>query len=184
MATSLLRAGMYAIGWDFGVQLRFGRRERTRARRREPNTARPTRYLAADGKGFWLICLEADRHWPNLVVALDRPDLAADPRFADASSRLANSIELVAVLDEVFATRPYAEWAERFDATDVWYSPINSIVDVIADPQVIGVGSDRRDDAARRRGAVSRDRLTGRLRPPPRSARARCRSSASTPTRC
>ncbi len=38
-ATSLLRAGMYAIGWDFGVQLRFGRRERTRARRREPITA-------------------------------------------------------------------------------------------------------------------------------------------------
>ena len=39
VATSLLRAGMYAIGWDFGVQLRFGRRERTRARAREPITA-------------------------------------------------------------------------------------------------------------------------------------------------
>jgi crotonobetainyl-CoA:carnitine CoA-transferase CaiB-like acyl-CoA transferase len=139
-ATSLLRAGMYAIGWDFGVQLRFGRRERTRARH-ESRTPLTNSYLAADGKGFWLICLEADRHWPNLVVALDRPDLAADPRFADASSRLANSVELVAVLDEVFATRPYQEWAERFDATDVWYSPINSLVDVIADPQVTGSGA-------------------------------------------
>ena len=39
VATSLLRAGMYAIGWDFGVQLRFGRRERTRARRPEPDAA-------------------------------------------------------------------------------------------------------------------------------------------------
>ena len=139
-ATSLLRAGMYAIGWDFGVQLRFGRRERTRAchESRSPLT---NSYLAADGKGFWLICLEADRHWPNLIVALDRPDLAADPRFADASSRLANSIELVAVLDEAFVSRPYHEWAERFDAVDVWYSPINSLVEVIADRQVAESGA-------------------------------------------
>ena len=139
VATSLLRAGMYAIGWDFGVQLRFGRRERTRARD-QSRTPLTNCYLAADGKGFWLICLEADRHWPNVVAALDRPDLAVDPRFTDASSRLANSVALIAVFDEVFATRPYAEWAERFDATDVWYSPINSIVDAIADPQVIASG--------------------------------------------
>ena len=45
------------------------------------------------------------------------------------------------MLDEVFATRPYQEWAERFDATDVWYSPINSLVDVIADPQVTASGA-------------------------------------------
>ena len=41
----------------------------------------------------------------------------------------------------MFATRPYHEWAERFDATDVWYSPINSLVEVIADPQVTGSGA-------------------------------------------
>jgi crotonobetainyl-CoA:carnitine CoA-transferase CaiB-like acyl-CoA transferase len=139
VATSLLRAGMYAIGWDFGNHLRFGRRERTRARH-ESRTPLTNSYRAADGRGFWLICLEADRHWPNVIAALDRHDLAVDPRFADASSRLANSIELVAVFDEVFATRPYEEWAERFDAVDVWYSPINSIADAIADPQVIASG--------------------------------------------
>jgi crotonobetainyl-CoA:carnitine CoA-transferase CaiB-like acyl-CoA transferase len=139
VATSLLRAGMYAIGWDFGVQLRFGRRERTRARH-ESRAPLTNSYLAGDGKGFWLICLEADRHWPNVVAALDRPDLAVDARFADASSRLANSVDLIAVLDETFATRPYDEWAERFDATDVWYSPINSIADAIADPQVVASG--------------------------------------------
>jgi crotonobetainyl-CoA:carnitine CoA-transferase CaiB-like acyl-CoA transferase len=139
VATSLLRAGMYAIGWDFGVQLRFGRRERTRARH-ESRTPLTNSYLAADGKGFWLICLEADRHWPNLVVAVERPDLLIDQRFVDATSRLANSVELVAELDVVFATRPYDEWAERFDASDVWYSPINSLADAIADPQVIASG--------------------------------------------
>ncbi len=139
VATSLLRTGMYAIGWDFGIQLRFGRRERTRARH-ESRTPLTNSYRAADGKGFWLICLEADRHWPNVVAALERPDLAADPRFVDASSRLANSTDLVAVFDEVFATRQYDEWAARFDAADVWYSPINSLADAIVDPQVIASG--------------------------------------------
>ncbi|MGH9133421.1 MAG: CaiB/BaiF CoA transferase family protein [Ilumatobacteraceae bacterium] len=138
-ATSLLRSGMYSVGWDFGVHLRFGRRERTRSRdaSRTPLT---NSYLARDGKGFWLICLEADRHWPNVIAAIDRPDLAADHRFVDAPARLANSVELIAELDRVFAARPYDEWAERFDAVDVWYSPINSIADAIADAQVIASG--------------------------------------------
>jgi len=169
VATSLLRAGMYTIGWDFGVQLRFGRRERTRARD-QSRTPLTNCYLAGDGKGFWLICLEADRHWPNVVAALDRPDLAADPRFADAPSRLANSVALVAEFDEAFATRPYAEWAERFDATDVWYSPINSITDAIEDPQVIASGAivemAPRDDEAPYRAIASPVDFDGRRQRP------------------
>ena len=51
VATSLLRAGMYTIGWDFGVQLRFGRRERTRTRATESRTPLTNCYLAADGRG-------------------------------------------------------------------------------------------------------------------------------------
>ena len=137
------------------------------ARADESRSPLTNSYLAADGKGFWLICLETDRHWPNLIVALDRPDLAADPRFADASSRLANSVDLVAVLDEAFASRPYQEWAERFDAVDVWYSPINSLVEVIADPQVAESGGivemSPRDGEEPYRAIA----LTGRLRPSP-----------------
>jgi crotonobetainyl-CoA:carnitine CoA-transferase CaiB-like acyl-CoA transferase len=137
---SLLRTGMYSIGWDFGVQLRFGRRERTRSRQ-QSRTPLTNSYLAGDGKGFWLICLEADRHWPNVLAAIDRHDLATDPRFVDAPTRLANSVDLVATLDEVFATRSYAEWAARFDAVDVWYAPIHSLTDAIADPQVVASGA-------------------------------------------
>ena len=41
--------------------------------------------------GFWLLGLEADRHWPGLVAAIERPDLAADERFADARARAVNA---------------------------------------------------------------------------------------------
>jgi crotonobetainyl-CoA:carnitine CoA-transferase CaiB-like acyl-CoA transferase len=134
VATSLLRTGMYAIAWDMGIQLRFGRRESTRARTRS-RAPLVNDYRAGDGRGFWLICLEADRHWPNLLAAIERPDLMDDERFGQATSRLEHSEALVAELDLVFATRPLDEWAERFDRADVWWAPIQSIVDVIADPQ-------------------------------------------------
>jgi crotonobetainyl-CoA:carnitine CoA-transferase CaiB-like acyl-CoA transferase len=134
VTTSLLRTGMYSLAWDIGIQLRFDRRERTR-HRTQSRAPLVNCYQAGDGRGFWLICLEADRHWPKLLAALDAPELAADERFADARARLDHSAELVAILDDRFAARPLDEWAGRFDAHDVWWSPIQSIVEVIADPQ-------------------------------------------------
>ena len=134
VATSLLRTGMYTIAWDMGIQLRFGKRESTRPRER--NTAPLINaYRAGDDRILWLICLEADRHWPKVLAAIERPDLAADPRFVTASARRTNCADLVAELDAAFATRPLEEWAERFDEHDVWWAPVRSIPEVIEDPQ-------------------------------------------------
>ena len=134
VSTSLLRTGMYSIAWDFGIQLRFDRRESTRSRERS-RAPLINSYRAADDRIFWLICLEADRHWPKVLAAIDRPDLGDDPRYVDAAARLHHAAELIADLDDVFATRPLHEWATRFDEHDVWWAPVQSIVDVIDDPQ-------------------------------------------------
>ncbi len=140
VATSLLRTGMYTIGWDIGIQLRFGKRESTRPRER---TRAPlmNSYRSGDGRAFWLLTLEGDRHWPNLVAALNQPGLAEDIRFTTAKDRLANSIDLVATLDAAFAQRTFADITESFDLHDVWWAPLNSIVDVIADPQAQAAGA-------------------------------------------
>ena len=139
VSTSLLRNGMYNIGWDIGIQLRFGKRESTRARE---NGRAPLmlNYFAGDGRAFWLLALEGDRHWPALVAAIDS-DVLRDEKFATAKSRLANNTELIATFDELFAQRPFDEWVNRFDEHDVWWAPVNSIVDVIADPQARAAGA-------------------------------------------
>ena len=139
VSTSLLRNGMYNIGWDIGIQLRFGKRESTRPRE---NGRAPLmlNYFAADGRAFWLLALEGDRHWPALVDAVDSDRLRVE-QFATAKLRLSNNTELIATLDELFAERPMAEWVERFDTHDVWWAPINSIPDVIADPQARAAGA-------------------------------------------
>jgi crotonobetainyl-CoA:carnitine CoA-transferase CaiB-like acyl-CoA transferase len=140
VATSLLRTGIYCMGWDIGIYLRFGKIQRTRPRERLPAPL-VNCYHASDGRGFWLIGLEQDRHWPGLLAALERPDLADDPRFLKATDRAANCETLVALLDQEFGHRTFDEWAERFDANDVWWAPINSIAEVVKDPQAIAAGA-------------------------------------------
>jgi crotonobetainyl-CoA:carnitine CoA-transferase CaiB-like acyl-CoA transferase len=139
VATSLLRAGAYTIGWDIGIVLRFGKRESTRPRQRN-RAPLVNCYRAGDGRGFWLLLLEGDRHWPKLVAALDRPDLAADARFVDARARVAHSEELIVALDRAFAEFDRDTLTARFDAHDVWWAPINSIFDLVDDPQAQAAG--------------------------------------------
>jgi crotonobetainyl-CoA:carnitine CoA-transferase CaiB-like acyl-CoA transferase len=140
VATSLMRAGMYTLGWDIGIVLRFGKIERTRSRQR---TRGPlvNSYRAGDGRGFWLLLLEADRHWPKLVAALGMPELAADERFTDAKQRMVNSEALITELDDAFGQFEFDDLVARFDEHDVWWAPVNSIFDVIEDPQAQANGA-------------------------------------------
>lgn len=140
VSTSLLRTGIYLAGWDLGVLLRFGRLQSTRPRTRQP-TPLVNSYAAADDRGFWLLGLEGDRHWPGLVAAMDRPDLLADERFASARSRAVNAEALIAELDVTFAGHPMAHWQDRFDRHDVWWAPINTPRTVLEDPQAIASGA-------------------------------------------
>lgn len=138
--TSLLRTGIYTIGWDVGVHLRFGKRTSTKRRAKNP-APQMLNYACSDGRSFWLLGLEADRHWPGLVAAIDRPDLAADARFANAMLRAKNCAELIPILDAHFATDTFDHWTARFDEHDVWWAPLNSIAEAIADDQVVASGA-------------------------------------------
>jgi crotonobetainyl-CoA:carnitine CoA-transferase CaiB-like acyl-CoA transferase len=140
VATSLLRTGMYTLSWDIGIVLRFGKRESTRPRSRN-RAPLINSYASSDGRGFWLLLLESDRHWPKLCAALDCEEWMDDPAYADAAARLANCEALIAAIDAECAAISMDELAERFDRHDVWWAPINSIADVIADPQAAAAGA-------------------------------------------
>ena len=140
VATSLLRAGIYSIGWDLGIQLRFGKMAPQTGRAGNTNPL-VNSYRAGDGLWFWLLGLETDRHWPRLVAALGRPELEKDERFATARDRRKNAEALVALLDAEFATRLRAEWFDRFDEVDMWWAPVQTPEEVVADPQAIAAGA-------------------------------------------
>ncbi|MFJ1968181.1 CaiB/BaiF CoA transferase family protein [Streptomyces sp. NPDC087903] len=137
---SLLRSGTYANGNDLALQNFFGRRGRTRPRT-EHESPLYNCYRAADDRWLWLVGLEGNRHWPGVVTALGREDLAVDERFATGKARRGHVRELIAAFDEEFAKRPLAEWAERLDAEGVWWAPVQTLAEVAADPQAEAVGA-------------------------------------------
>ncbi len=137
---SLLRTGMYCLGWDLGLALRFGKVAPTLARTETVNPM-VNPYQAGDGRWFWLLGVESQRHFPTLCTALGRPQLATDERFSTARNRRHNATALIAELDAVFATRPRSEWEACFDEHGVWWAPVNTMVDAVADPQALAAGA-------------------------------------------
>jgi crotonobetainyl-CoA:carnitine CoA-transferase CaiB-like acyl-CoA transferase len=138
--TSLLRTGIYCLGWDLGIQLRFGKLASTLPRTEQTNPMINV-YRASDDHWFWLLGVEADRLWPKLLKALDRHEWGDDDRFRTARDRRHNAKELIAELDVLFATLTRDQWTARFDAHDVWWAPVNTAEDVVADPQAIAAGA-------------------------------------------
>ncbi len=137
--TSLFATGMYTAGWDLSVQLTMGRLSSMRSRTKS-QTPMVNSYRSADDKWFFLIGLEAGRHFPGLANAIGRPELAEDDRFGSAKSIFANAEALITVLDEIFSEHPMSHWAPLFEANDVWWAPCQTMADVAADPQALALG--------------------------------------------
>lgn len=72
---------------------------------------------------------------------MGHPEWTADPRFATAADRARNAAVLIGLLDEMFATKSREEWSAAFDAEpDLWWAPVQSLDEVMADPQVLAAG--------------------------------------------
>ena len=138
VSTSLYRQGAYTISFDLNTFLLTGHSIAIGQRETMANPCM-NNYVAGDGKRFWIVGLEVDRHWGPLCRVVGRPDWLAD--YPRARDRAANAVHLIAELDTIFATKPLDEWAELFATEpDFFWSPINSIEDVVADDQFHAAG--------------------------------------------
>src|SRR5690606_11550331 len=63
-----------------------------------------------------------------------------DERFATPQDRFRNNVELVHLLDEVFATRTVEEWAPALDSTGLIWAKVAELPDLVADPQAAEMG--------------------------------------------
>ncbi|MFB9783602.1 MULTISPECIES: CaiB/BaiF CoA transferase family protein [Rhodococcus] len=141
VSTSLLRVAAWQISSDINMRLMLDREPTRNQRTTEANPVW-NNYSAGDGKKFWLMGVEADRHWPKLLRLVGRPEWATEPRYATPALRGENAVEIIALLDEIFVTRTRAEWGALFDTErDFFWSPVNTVDEVISDPQTHASGS-------------------------------------------
>ncbi|TMA59881.1 MAG: CoA transferase [Deltaproteobacteria bacterium] len=95
-------------------------------------------YRCGDDRWIALSMLQPDRYWAQFCTVLEIPEAAVDPRFRTMLDRMMNCTDCIALLDEVFARRPRAEWLRRLaEGGDFIFSIINSVDDLPDDPQMV-----------------------------------------------
>ena len=136
---SLLRTGMWAVAGELSVNANGGKAPPVAPRESCP-TPLFNVYRAGDDRWFVLVGVEVDRHLPTVLAAIGRSDLLQDERFATGRAVARNRVAFIAILDEAFATHSLAEWEQIFAEHDVWWGPVQTPADVLADPQAHASG--------------------------------------------
>ncbi|MEC8827763.1 MAG: CoA transferase [Actinomycetota bacterium] len=137
--TSLMRIGTYMLGWDHNVTAISGDDVVVRSRDEQPNPLINC-YRCADGKWLWMLGLEGERHWPQVVDALKAENWLEDHRFLTIETRMENTNALTLEIDAVLATKDRDEWGQIFDEKNVWWAPVQSSLELLNDRQSQAAG--------------------------------------------
>lgn len=88
--------------------------------------------------GYFSVGLAAgsDAEWKRFCTAIDMPALLEDERFASNELRIENYAIITPILTEYFQTKTKAELTEAFNANKIPSSPVNSIPEMMAHPQL------------------------------------------------
>ena len=87
--------------------------------------------------GFVMVGAPNDAAWKRLCAALDKPQLAEDPRFLTNADRIAHRDVLLALLQKLIATKPMDHWNTLLEGHGVAVAPIHTIDQVMSHPQVL-----------------------------------------------
>ncbi len=95
-------------------------------------------YQAFEASDGWFIVGAANQsNWLRLVDAVGAGHLRDDPRFVDNPARVSNLEALVAELSAIFRNETKAHWMQALDDAGVPTGPINTVEDLVSDPQML-----------------------------------------------
>ncbi len=86
--------------------------------------------------GYFILGCANDGLWTRLCGAIARPDLLDDPRFKTNTLRVQHRDACVNLLSDHFLAQPAARWVETISQAGVPCGPINTVSQVVNDPQV------------------------------------------------
>jgi len=94
-----------------------------------PHQAFPTK------DGYLMVAAGNDSLFRRLAMELGHPEWADDPRFATNGKRVVNREDIVGLLSDEFSGDTTEHWLSRLDAVGVPSAPIQSVDQVVEDPQ-------------------------------------------------
>ncbi len=132
--TSLFEAGIVNTYWQSAICLATGVAPGPMGSA-HPLNAPYQAFATADG---WITVGAANQKtWLNLLQAIEAPELADDPSFADNAQRMAHRGELESALGGFFRRRASNDWLERLEAAGVPAGPVLDIAEMHRDPQTL-----------------------------------------------
>jgi crotonobetainyl-CoA:carnitine CoA-transferase CaiB-like acyl-CoA transferase len=135
---NLLATAAWTMSTDLSATLVDGQDPPVLGRRRRRYALQES-FRCADGR--WILLFMPEPHWwPRFCDVVGRPEWAADPRFETAASRLEHMPEITDLMDELFASRPLAEWGRLFDEARLTWGPAATVAELAADPHAAAVG--------------------------------------------
>jgi crotonobetainyl-CoA:carnitine CoA-transferase CaiB-like acyl-CoA transferase len=130
--TSLFEAGITLTYWQSAIALATGVAPGPMGSAHPLNAP----YEAFETQDGWITLGAANQTtWLRLVELLKRPELAADPRFAEASGRLVNRVVLAETLAPEFRKGTSAEWLVKLEGAKIPAGPVLDVLQMQADPQ-------------------------------------------------
>ena len=97
-------------------------------------------YRTKDGRYVQLMMLQLDKFYAEAMHVIGTPELIDDPRFAEPAARYANRVELILLLDEVFAQRTLAEWRVALAPLSGAWGIVQTPGELCEDPAVMANG--------------------------------------------
>ncbi len=130
---SMLESSFAAMGWAVSNWLIAGVAPMLMGN--ENMTAAPSGSVRT-GNGLLNIAATTQRQFETLCRLIGRPELAADPRFAEWEIRRTNRHALRDEIEPVLGARSATEWAATFNAAGVPAGEVLSLPDALASEQV------------------------------------------------
>jgi len=90
--------------------------------------------------GEIVIAVGNDTQWQRFCEAINRPDLAKDPKWGKVTGRITGRSELIPQLAKTMLEKGMNEWINVLEEYDVPCGPINNYQQVFADPHVLHRG--------------------------------------------
>jgi crotonobetainyl-CoA:carnitine CoA-transferase CaiB-like acyl-CoA transferase len=135
---SLIRAGVYALGWDASIHLRYG--EATTAQPRSQRPSAIAGYFRTADERYICVAPRGPTCFPAVMRAIGLDWVLGEPRYQIPIGDLEVVRELRAKVDAAFAELTLAEAKQRLADADVISGPMATLDEVTRDPQTRDAG--------------------------------------------
>ena len=126
--TSLIRAGAYAISWDLALQLRYGQVVTAQPRDERPSAI--SGFFRTAGGG-WVCIVPRDMEcFTKMMIAIDRPEVLADPLYALPMEDLERVREVRAMIDAAFGALSLEEVGARLTDVDLAWAAMGTLAEL------------------------------------------------------